>query len=228
MATMNSDYRPNVSKLSDLNLHDAPSLVMVISAPSGAGKSTICRELISRHDDIVFSVSTTTRPPRHEEKEGKDYYFVDNETFENMVAEGEFLEWANVHGECYGTSRQNVLEQLEQDRDVVLDIDVQGARQIRELLPTAVLIFIVPPSMVELERRLTSRDTETEKQIKKRLTNARQEIQSMDLYDYVVVNDEVGEAVSTLECIRKAEKNRFIRRAQNGIKASVREGIQSQ
>lgn len=207
----------SVVQLTDLELTTDPSLVLVVSAPSGAGKSTICRELLDRHEDVVFSVSTTTRSPRVDEREGEDYYFVDDDEFDQMVAQGEFLEWANVHGECYGTSRQAVLDELAANRDVVLDIDVQGARQIKEILPTAVLIFIVPPSMDELERRLNNRDTETEEEIKKRLTNARREIQSMEMYDYVVVNDEVEEAVADLECIRTAEKNRLTRRTKNGV-----------
>lgn len=210
----------SVLQLTDLHLSDDPSLVLVVSAPSGAGKSTICRELLGRNEDIVFSVSTTTRDRRPDEVEGEDYCFVNDEEFDEMVAEGEFLEWANVHGECYGTSREVVLDELRANRDVVLDIDVQGARQIKEILPSAVLIFIVPPSMEELERRLNNRDTETPEEIQKRLTNARREIQSVDLYDYVVVNDEVEEAVSDLECIRRAERNRLSRRTKNGMTSS--------
>ena len=150
---------------------------------------------------------------------------MDDETFESMVSEGEFLEWANVHGEYYGTPHRDVLRELEQGHDVILDIDVQGARQILDLLPMAVLVFIVPPSMDELKRRLTARNTESEKEINKRLTNARHEIQSMDIYDYLIVNDEIEKAVNTLECIRQAEKNRFVRRAQGGIKEAMKAGL---
>ncbi|MFB6357236.1 MAG: guanylate kinase [bacterium] len=151
-----------------------PNLLLVVSAPSGAGKSTICRRVINQHGDVEFSVSTTTRDPRNDEIDGEDYHFVNEATFDNMVENGEFLEWAHVHGERYGTSRETVINQLEKSRDVILDIDIQGARQVQDIYPDAVFVFVAPPSMEELERRLRNRDTETEDQIKERLNNARE------------------------------------------------------
>ncbi len=188
-----------------------PPLLLVISAPSGAGKSTICRQLLKKNPDLVFSVSTTTRPPRTHEEEGVDYHFVGEEKFENMIESDDFLEWARVHDEYYGTSRSAVLDELERDNDVMLDIDVQGGDQIRGLYPAAVMIFIVPPNMSELERRLRARATESEEEIKRRLTNARDELQAIHNYDYVVVNDTVEEAVDEIESIRCAEKLRLHR-----------------
>ncbi len=188
-----------------------PPLLMIFSAPSGAGKSTICRKLRDRNPNVVFSVSTTTRPPRSDETDGVDYHFVEEDVFKEMIQEDAFLEWANVHGEYYGTSRQAVLDEIEQGNDVMLDIDVQGGQQIRNLYSEAVMVFIAPPSMKELERRLRARGTETEKQIKKRLENARDELKAVENYDYLVINDRVEQAVQEVEAIRQAEKSRLKR-----------------
>lgn len=190
-------------------------VILVISAPSGAGKSTICRRLIQGYgsndtadSELVFSVSTTTRDPRDGEIDGEDYDFVSRSRFEQMIDNGEFLESAEVHGELYGTSAQSVREHLEADRDVLLEIDVQGARQVKEKCPHAILVFVVPPSLDELERRLRSRDTESEEQINKRMQEAREELQAMAEYDYVVINDDIDTAVREVNCIRRAEKCR--------------------
>ncbi len=195
----------------ELETISKPPLLMIFSAPSGAGKSTICRKLRDRNPNIVFSVSTTTRPPRSDETDGVDYHFVEENVFKEMIENNAFLEWANVHGGYYGTSRQAVLDEIEQDNDVMLDIDVQGGQQIRRLYSEAVMIFIAPPSMKELERRLRARGTETEQQIKKRLKNARDELEALENYDYLVINDEVEEAVKEVESIRRAEKCRLQR-----------------
>lgn len=195
-----------------------PPLLFVVSGPSGTGKTTLCRRLIERvrqgedEGGMVFSVSTTTRSPREEEEDGRDYHFVGDAEFDRMVKRGEFLEWAEVHGKRYGTARQTVEEQMQAGRDVILDIDVQGGRQVRKASFRAVLIFVLPPSFEELRRRLQGRGTESDDVIEGRIQVAREEIEALDLYDYVVVNDDLDRAVRTLEAIRRAEKCRVDRR----------------
>ena len=188
-------------------------LVLVVSAPSGAGKTTLCRRLLREEPDLSFSVSYTTRPPRPNETHGKDYYFVDRKTFELMLSQEAFLEWAEVHGNLYGTSKEQVLQKLEQGQDVLLDIDVQGALQVKEKLKReAALVFILPPSLEELERRLRSRATEDEETMRRRLAAARKEIAAASQFDYLVLNDRLEEAYATLKTILHAERQRTFRR----------------
>lgn len=190
--------------------------LFVISAPSGAGKTTILKPVLSLIPAIGFSVSHTTRQPRPGEVNGKDYFFVDVEQFSAMRLDGDFLEWAEVHGNYYGTSQRAVMAQLEGGQDVILDIDVQGARQLQsrqDLKPT--FIFIAPPSLAELERRLTGRQTETAETIALRLRNARQEIMAANLYDYVIVNDDLDQAKTMLTAII-LEKRAAARRGYDG------------
>lgn len=195
----------------------APSLLMVVSGPSGAGKTTLCRRLIERvtseepDGGMAFSVSTTTRTPREDEREGYDYHFVDEATFEEMVEAGEFLEWAEVHGERYGTSRRAVEQQMRGGKDVILDIDVQGGQQVRQSSRDAVLVFVLPPSFEALRRRLSERGTESQRTRRTRIENARREIEEIGRYDYVVINDDLDRAVRRLEAIREAEKCRVDR-----------------
>ncbi len=181
---------------------------MVVSAPSGAGKTTLCRLLIERLS-FRFSVSHTTRPPRPGEVHGRDYYFVSRPEFESLVQEGAFLEWAEVHGHLYGTSVAEVERALSGEEDLLLDIDVQGASQVRRKLGAqAVFVFILPPSLEELERRLRSRGTEDEETLARRLARAREEIRFAPWFDYVVVNDEVERAFEDLAAIIRAERCR--------------------
>ncbi len=188
-------------------------LVLVVSAPSGAGKTTLCRRLLEEDPEISFSVSYTTRPPRPQEQHGKDYFFVDRPTFEAMIQEGEFLEWAEVYGNLYGTARSQVLARLQEGHDVLLDIDVQGAFQVRQKLgPEAVLVFILPPSLEELAKRLRARSTEDEETIKKRLAAAEKEIKQAEKFDYLVLNEDLEEAYQTLRAILQAERQRPFRR----------------
>ncbi len=183
-------------------------LLIVISAPSGTGKTTLAHMLLKAFPNMEFSVSYTTRKPRPGEVNGKDYFFVDRDTFERMIEEGDFLEWAEVYGNLYGTSRSQVLKALNEGKDVLLDIDTQGALQVKKNFPEAVLIFILPPSLKELERRLRSRGTDDEETIERRLKTARVEIERAPLYDYIVVNDVLEEAFEKLKSIVIAEKCR--------------------
>ncbi len=189
-------------------------MVLVVSAPSGAGKTTLCRRLLSLDSEISFSVSYTTRSPRPNERNGVDYFFVDKETFKKMINEGAFLEWAEVHGNFYGTSLEQVKEAISSGKDVLLDIDVQGAFQVREKLGReAVLVFILPPSFEELEKRLKKRGTEDPKELELRLSVAKEEIAKAQAFDYLIVNDVLEEALDRLYSILKAERQRTFRRS---------------
>jgi guanylate kinase len=188
----------------------------IISAPSGTGKTTILKRVISQLEGVGFSVSHTTRPPREGETKGRDYYFVKRIVFQAMQDQDAFLEYAEVHGNLYGTSKAVVDNLVKEGKDVILDIDVQGARQIRKKVGTdAVFVFIAPPSLKELEQRLTNRGTDTKEVIKSRMQNARQELANMDQYDYVIVNDVLENAVDVLRSIIIAERSRK-RRAISG------------
>lgn len=175
--------------------------LFVISAPSGAGKSTLCGMLLERMEGLAFSVSHTTRPPRPGEVDGRDYHFVTQEEFEAMVAKDEFLEWARVHDNLYGTSRKAVMEMLASGLDVILDIDVQGAAQVRKRFPAAVTIFILPPSWKALEERLEKRGSEDRARLKVRLANAVKEMEEAHRYQYIVVNDQLDRAYTDLAAI---------------------------
>lgn len=183
--------------------------LFIISAPSGTGKTTILKKVISGMENIMFSVSHTTRTPRPGEKEGVDYYFVEKDAFQKMQEKELFYEWAEVHGNLYGTSRNAVQEIIDQGKDIILDIDVQGGLQAREKVgDRGIFIFIMPPSIQELESRLVKRGTEPESVITTRLKNAQGEIKFMDQYDYVIVNDNVSKAVEVLKSIIIAERSR--------------------
>lgn len=183
--------------------------LVIISAPSGTGKTTILKRLFAQLKGVTFSVSHTTRSPRTGEKDGVDYHFVDQQTFKQMRTDQEFLEWAEVHGNFYGTSKKEVERHLAQGVDVFLDIDVQGARQVRQAAGSECFsIFIVPPSWEELEQRLTGRGTDSPETIRLRLDNAIKEMQDAGLYDYLIVNDTVEQAMDTLRAIIIAQRCR--------------------
>jgi guanylate kinase len=181
---------------------------VVISAPSGVGKTSLARALIERNEDIAFSVSATTRPARDYERPGVDYLFVDDAEFDRMTAAGELLEWAVVHGRRYGTPAREIARALDRGRIVVLDIDVQGARQVRAAFPGAVLVFVLPPTAAELARRLTGRGSEADEQMRVRLATALAEVGAAAEFDYVVVNDDFERALAALEAIVTAERQR--------------------
>lgn len=187
-------------------------LLIVLSGPSGVGKGTICQELVGSTDSIAYSVSVTTREKRPGEVEGKDYFFVSDEEFVRMAREGEFLEYTRVFGKnSYGTPKKYVMEQLERGLDVILEIDVQGGLHVRQELPEAVLVFIAPPNMQELKKRLIDRGTENEEDICKRTETAYQEMLCISFYDYLVVNSTVQEAVNGVRSILCAEHARVSR-----------------
>lgn len=175
--------------------------LFVITGPSGTGKGTVLKEVIKSLDRLYFSVSATTRKPREGEVDGVHYHFLTKEHFEELIAGERFLEYARYAENYYGTPLDPVLEQLEQGNDVLLEIEVQGALQVKARMPQAVLVFIAPPSFEELESRLRGRGTETEEVILRRLAIARQECDNMDAFHYVVVNDEVSDAADRLRSV---------------------------
>lgn len=186
-------------------------LLVVISAPSGGGKGTILKELFAKDDNLVLSVSATTRSPRPGEEHGKQYYFLQKEEFEELISQGKMLEYAQYVGNYYGTPREPVEQWMAQGKDVVLEIEVQGGAQIKKLMPVCVSIFILPPSMEVLEKRLRDRGTEEDATVRKRLEKAREEIPHAKDYDYVVFNDRLEDAVEDLRAILRAEKRKYHR-----------------
>ena len=180
-------------------------LLVVVSGPSGAGKGTICQALLEK-TALAYSVSATTRQPRVGEVDGESYYFISVEAFEEMIEKDELLEWAQVYDNYYGTPLKKVEEKLAAGEDILLEIDTQGAMKVREKFPEGVYIFILPPSLAELERRIRGRDTETEEVLKKRLAAAIDEIEVGRLYKYVVMNDKVEDAIDAICAVLAAEK----------------------
>jgi len=197
-------------------------LMLVLSAPSGAGKTTLARRLLQHVPDAVFSVSVTTRAPRDREVDGVDYTFVDEAAFQDMIAKDQLLEWAQVHGATYGTPSRFAVEALEHDRLVVFDIDVQGGMQIKTRHPEAATVLLVPPSRQELERRLRSRGTDSEDVVRRRLEVARSEIHAcLAGYDYVVINDDLERAYADLRAIVRVRRGEGSA-ADQAIEASLR------
>ena len=185
--------------------------VFIISAPSGSGKSTLVNHLMDKVRDLKFSVSYTTRVPRGQEVDGQNYHFVSRECFQAMLAKDEFLEWAEVFGNYYGTHRNELDKAHAEGKDLVLDIDVQGARQLKAKIPAAVTIFVLAPSRVVLEQRLRSRSEDREEVIARRLKEAAEEISRYEDYDYVLINRDLGEAQASLCAIVRAERARRTR-----------------
>lgn len=179
----------------------SPGQLFVLSAPSGAGKTTLTRGLLAADPGLRFSVSFTTRKPRGAERDGQDYFFVDHARFEAMIGAGELLEYASVFGNYYGTGRAQIEAHTAAGRNVLLDIDWQGARQVRQRMPQSVLIFIMPPSLAELERRLRGRATDSDAVIARRLAEAQSEMSHWPEFDYVVINEDRDRALATLQAI---------------------------
>jgi guanylate kinase len=191
-------------------LSDRASLVFVVSAPSGTGKSSVLRRVLKDLPRLRFSVSHTTRRPRVNEQEGAHYFFVNRERFEAMIRDDLFLEWAQVHGQLYGTSREEIARACADDIDLVLDIDVQGASLVRQRMPSAVTVFILPPSRAALDARLRGRSAQEETDIDRRLGDAREEIERYCEYDYVIVNERLEECVEQMESIIRAARCRTV------------------
>ncbi len=188
--------------------------LFVISAPSGAGKTTVLKQVMESLSGISFSVSHTTRKPREGEQNEQDYHFVSVDTFQKMQSQNAFLEWAEVHNNYYGTSKSEIDYHLNNGMDIILDIDVQGAQQVKKAESVkAVFIFILPPSFDELEKRLRGRGTDSDETISVRLTNSKKEMEAVDLYDHVIINDSVEEAVVMLRAIILAERSKHGRDA---------------
>lgn len=187
--------------------------LLVISGPSGSGKGTVSKELLSRNEDIIFSISTTTRKPRPSEKDGVNYFFLGEDEFSKKVNNNEFLEYAHVHGNYYGTPKDFVLNEIDKGEIVLLEIDVQGALQVKKNYKNVVFIFLLPPTMDELKNRIIKRGTESKEDIETRFKNAFEELDFVGEYDYFVVNDKVKDAVLDIEHIIKAEKLRVKRHA---------------
>lgn len=198
----------NSPQPSDSGAPDGNGILFVITAPSGTGKSSLCWAVIERVDNLSFSVSHTTRAPREKEKEGRDYHFVDESAFKKMIEEDKFLEWAIVYDKYYGTGKAEVERARRQGVDLLIEIDRQGARQIREKLPEAVGIIIVPPSLEVLRERLRKRATESEEEIERRLAIAADELGEFPHFEYAVINDNFESAVQRLVHIIHAERLR--------------------
>jgi len=192
----------------------SPGLVVILSSPSGTGKTTICRKLISRHNDFIFSISATTRPQRGKEKNNIDYHFLSETQFDNMVKENKLAEWAYVFEHRYGTPLTEIDKALNHNKVLLCDIDVQGGMSLKEIYPLAVTIFLIPPSFTELKRRLSSRRTDSAHQKAVRLETATKELQFWHRYDYLVLNKDLKNATNEVDMIIAAERLRSIRLSQ--------------
>jgi guanylate kinase len=186
-------------------------ILMIVSSPSGAGKTTLCQKLLCEFDNLKFSTSHTTRKPRQGEVDGKDYYFVSDDEFDRMADDELFIEWAYVHGNRYGTARAEVRAAANKKKDLLFDVDFQGSQQIKDQYPDAVSVFVMPPSIAELQRRLRTRGTETPESLERRFKAALEEISNHNLFDYLIVNDDLDVAYDQVRSILIAERARHSR-----------------
>ncbi|MGB9678956.1 MAG: guanylate kinase [Thermoanaerobacteraceae bacterium] len=199
-------------------------LLIVLSGPSGAGKGTVCKALLEKEKNLKLSISATTRKPRKNEIEGENYFFTSVDNFQNMIENNSLLEWAKVYDNYYGTPTDFVLKNLDEGKDVILEIDIQGALKIKDKFPEGVFIFIMPPSMEELKNRIKKRGTETEEEILKRFKSAYEEINFVSRYNYVVINDNIDSAVEKIKSIIIAEKCRVDR--NKDLYLEIKEGLE--
>jgi guanylate kinase len=208
-------------------LSDRSPILLVVSAPSGAGKTTLCNKLVNLHDRLVYTISHTTRAPRRGEQNGREYHFVDHAAFEAMRAAGEFLEWAEVHGNLYGTARSGVVDALAAGNDVLVDVDIQGAASLRTASGLApITVFALPPSMEVLAQRLRARAQDSEEVIARRLANAVREIAAADAFDYWVVNGDLDIAHTALESILFVRSGRSTDYAARDLEVQLRRGTE--
>jgi guanylate kinase len=186
-------------------------ILFVVSSPSGGGKGTLIQRVLTQIPEIRYSVSYTTRAPRSGEVDGREYFFVATEAFEKMIGEGKFLEWAHVHGKLYGTAREQVSSEINSGRDIILEVDVQGAASVRRLIPEAVSIFILPPSFEILRQRLVARGTDSPDELESRLRKAPEELNGYSDFDYLIINDDLERAAAQMGAIICAERARLAR-----------------
>lgn len=190
------------------NMFVQKGLLIVLSGPSGVGKGTVCSVLRKEQSDIVYSVSATTRSPRIGEVEGINYFFKTREAFQQMIQNNELLEWAEYVGNYYGTPRRFVEETIQQGKDIILEIEVQGALKVKQTYPEGIFIFLIPPSLAELKNRIIHRGTENDENLIRRMNAAKEELKMLKYYDYAVVNDEISKAVKRIQAIIEAERLR--------------------
>jgi len=201
---------------------ESRGILFVVSSPSGGGKGTLIQRVLKKIPDLSYSVSFTTRAPRSGEVNGREYFFVSQEQFEQMAAANEFLEWANVHGKLYGTSSKQVLQEISEGRDLMLEVDVQGAASVRSLVPDSVSVFILPPSFEILKQRLEARGTDSPEELELRLRNAPVELSDYSAFQYMILNDNMDQAAEQLAAIVYAERARLVRQ-----EAEVRNVVQA-
>ena len=205
-----------------MDLHSPKGIAFIISAPSGAGKTSICRAIRSLVPGLAYSVSYTTRKKRRGEADGVDYFYISEEIFKRMIEQGQFVEWAQVHGHYYGTSKEFVNDKTGTGLDCLLDIDISGAKMLKKVYAEGIFIFVIPPSLQELKARLSKRQTEKPEEIQLRLENAISELRAFEEYQYIIINDDFTKAVEELKGIIQAERCRLQRR-----RSFVREILES-
>jgi guanylate kinase len=211
MLSETEDAEPRADRVMPPKEDKGLGILFVVSSPSGGGKGTLIQRMLKKSLNLSYSVSFTTRAPRDGEVDGREYFFVTPEKFERMVAANEFLEWAHVHGKQYGTSRSQVFREISEGRDIVLEVDVQGAASIRALMPDAVSIFILPPSFAVLRQRLLDRGTDSPEELDLRLRNAPKELKHYAAFQYLIINDDADRAADQLSAIVHAERARLHR-----------------
>jgi len=210
------------SKIEEYSNMHKRGLLIVVSGPSGAGKGSICKGLIKKRDDVIVSVSSTTRSPRKGEEHGINYFFKTKEDFEDMIEDDEWLEYAQVYDNYYGTPKKFVIDKIQEGHNILLEIDIQGALQVRKKYPEGVFVFILPPNMEELKNRIIGRGSETAESLEKRFSSAYEEIDFIKKYDYYIINDELDHAVDTLVSIIDAEKCKVVENIEDLI-AEIKE-----